>query len=230
MRATHGIKKNVIILPPVNLVLIVMESFNSMFGKKEDETSRVPESWDIGNLIFNKRYVEAVQLGLKLLSKNPHSCSVHINLMDAYFKGKEAVAADYIDKSTYHAKQAILYGHNTGYAEERLAKNLDKAKMYHQSLQLYNLILETDGFHFSTHGCGNCIDWNHRRDSILKKMNKAVDSEADILFTLDEISHIIQTIKENDEKERREKERYDSIMAEIEKAMKKGDIDKADIL
>ena len=190
----------------------------------------VPEYCKIGNLVFEKKYVEAVQLGLKLLEETPNDCGVHINLMNAYFKGKEEVAIDYLEKSSYHAKQAILFGHNTGFAEERLAKNLDKAKMFHQSLQLYNLILETEGFHFSTHGCGTTIDWNHRRESILKKMEKAVDSETDILFTPDEISQIIQSIKDNDEKERREKERHNRLMAEIEKAIECGDYEKSDAL
>ena len=190
----------------------------------------VPEYCKIGNLVSEKKYAEAVQLGLKLLKETPNDCGVHINLMNAYFKGKEEVAMDYLEKSSYHAKQAILLGHNTGFAEERLAKNLDKAKMFHQSLQLYNLILETEGFHFSSHGCGTTIDWNHRRESILKKMDKAVDSETEILFTPDEISQIILSIKENDKKEIREKERYDRLMAEIEKAIECGDYEKSDAL
>ena len=139
--------------------------------------SQIPEYCSIGNLVFEKKYKEAVELGLKLLEATPNDAGVFINLMDAYFKGKETTAPDYLDKSTYYAKQAIIYGHNTGYAEERLAKNLDKAKLFHQSLQLYNLILETEGFHFSSQGCGNYIDWNHRRDAVLKKMDKDVEKE-----------------------------------------------------
>ena len=116
--------------------------------------SKVPQSVMLGNMIFEKKYQEAINLGLELLKKTPEDSGVHINLMDAYFKLREQ-HPDYINKSNYHAKQAIIYGHNTGYAEERLAKNLDKEKKYHLSLQLYNLILNTEGFHFSTHGCGN---------------------------------------------------------------------------
>ena len=192
--------------------------------------STIPEFCSIGNLVYEKKYAEAVELGLKLLEESPNDCDVHINLMDAYFKGKEIVANDYIEKSSYHAKQAILLGHNTGYAEERLAKNLDKAKKYHQSLQSYNLILETEDFHFSRSGCGNGIDWNHRREAILKKMDKAVDSESDILFTPSEIKQIIQSIKDNDDRERMEKERYDRIMKEIDMAIQKGEHEKCDRL
>ena len=188
--------------------------------------SEIPASCGIGNLVFEKKYREAVELGLKLLEDTPNDPGVLINLMDAYFKGKETVALDYIAKSTYYAKQAILTGHNTGYAEQRLAINLDKAKMFHQSLQLYSLILETEGFHFSSHGCGNSIDWNHRKESILNKMDKAVDNEDDVLFSQEEISKIIQIIKDKDDKERREKERYDRLMIEMEKAQEKGDYEK----
>ncbi len=190
------------------------------------EKSPMPDSCKIGNLIYEKKYKEAIELGLKFLLKEPNDTGVLINLMDAYFKGKEAITPDFLAKSSYYAKQAILYGHNTGYAEERLAKNLDKEKRYHQSLQLYNLILETKGFHFSSQGCGNCINWNHRKEAILKKMDKAIDSEDDILFTSDEIVQIIQSIKDNDNKEKIQKERNDRITAEIEKALEDTDIER----
>lgn len=188
--------------------------------------SKIPEYCSIGNLVYEKKYVEAIELGLKLLKETPNDCGVHINLMNAYFKGKEVVAVDYIEKSSYHAKQAILLGHDTGYAEERLAKNLDKLKKYHQSLQLYNLILNTDGFHFSKSGCGNSIDWNHRKESILKKMDKATDTENDILFTPTEITQILHSIKDNEDREKR----YNRIMSELEKAFDAGDTAKFDKL
>lgn len=130
--------------------------------------SEVPVSCSLGNLIFERRYQEAIDSGLKLLEKDPEDCMIHINLMDAYFKGR-ALSPDYFDKSTYYAKQAILYGHNTGYAEDRLAKNLEKLKLYHQSLQLYDLILENKEFHFSQAGIGNKIDFARRRELAKKK-------------------------------------------------------------
>lgn len=192
--------------------------------------SPIPKSCTIGNLIEDKKYEEAIELGLKLLKENPKDASILINLMDAYFKGKEIVAPDYIDKSTYYAKQSILNGHHTGYAEQRLAINLDKAKLFHQSLQLYNLILDTEGFHFSSHGCGNFINWKHRRESILKKMDKAMDTENDVLFTPSEIAQIIQNIKDDDNKEEQEKERYTRIMNELKIALKNREYDKYDKL
>ena len=38
----------------------------------------------LGNMIFEKKYQEAINLGLELLKKTPEDSGVHINLMDAY--------------------------------------------------------------------------------------------------------------------------------------------------
>ena len=138
--------------------------------------------------------------------------------MDAYFKGR-SLSPDYFEKSTFHAKQAILFGHHTGYAELRLAKNLEKVKYYHQSLQLYNLILENKNFHFSTHGIGNCTDFVKRRASILNKMDKALDSERDVLFTSEEIVQIIQDIVDDDAREKADLIADEIRMQELEKMM-----------
>lgn len=172
-------------------------------------------SCSLGNLIFEKKYQEAIESGLRLLEKDPEDCMIHINLMDAYFKGR-ALSPDYFDKSTYHAKQAILYGHNTGYAEDRLAKNLEKLKLYHQSLQLYDLILENKEFHFSQAGISNSIDFARRRELAKKKMDKALDTPSDILFTPQEVIQIIQSIKDKDAREKAEKITFEKKMRELE--------------
>lgn len=193
--------------------------------------SEIPVSCSMGNLIFEKKYQEAIDLGLKLLEETPDDCGVHINLMDAYFKGRE-LSPDYLDKSTFHAKKSILLGFHTGYAEERLAKNLDKAKQYHQSLQLYNLILDNKEFHFSPGGCGNSIDFAKRRDAVLKKMDKALDTESDILFTPEEIAQIIQGIKDKDQLREEELLKYqkktelrDRLVKEMDEAFERKDWD-----
>lgn len=162
-----------------------------------DETtlaeSEIPASCKIGNLIFEKKYHEAIQYGLSLLERNPTDCGVHVNLMDAYFKARND-NPQYLNKSTYHARLAILYGHHTGYAEDRLAKNLDRAKYYHQSLQLYDLILRDD-FHFSPHGCGKKEIFAQRRNKALQRIDIAQDSKNNVLFTPDEISTIIKDVQ-----------------------------------
>lgn len=178
--------------------------------------SEIPAYCSIGNLIYEKKYAEAIQMGLDLLKQTPNDPGVHINLMEAYFKSRES-NPDYFDKSTHHAKLAMLCGHHTGLAEDRLAKNLDKCKLYHQSLQLYNLILDNPGFHFSSHGMGNGIDFNKRRESILKKIDKAADTEADILFTPDEIARIIQSVRDNDAAEDAERKASEERIAILEK-------------
>ena len=191
--------------------------------------SEIPATCGIGNLVFEKKFQNAIDEGLELLATNPDDPMVHINLMDAYFKGRD-LSPDYLEKSTYHARMAILCGHHTGYAEQRLAKNLDKCKKYHQSLQLYSLILDTDGFHFTKHGCGNKDEFKKRRDTVLPKLSKATDSDSDVLFSLEEINQIIQGIRDNDLREKLEHERFQRIMAEMEEALLKGDYKKCDRL
>lgn len=195
-------------------MISVSEVSDSCKGKEILIESSVPEYCRVGELVFEKRYEEAIQLGLKILEETPCDCGVHINLMDAYFKGRK-LNEDYYDRSTYHAKMAILYGHNSGYAYDRLAKNLDKGKLFHQSVQLYNLILNTKGFHFSPHGMGNGIDFSKRRNAVIAKMDKAVDSDDDVLFTQEDINQIIQNIKEQDENERLLNERYEQRMRQM---------------
>lgn len=180
--------------------------------------TEMPKFCCIGNLVYERKYQEAIDLGLKLLEQNPEDSGVHVNLMDAYFKGR-SLSPDYLGKSTFHAKQAILFGHHTGYAELRLAKNLEKVKYYHQSLQLYNLILENKNFHFSTHGVGNYTDFAKRRATILKKMDKALDSERDVLFTSEEIVQIIQGIVDDDAREKADLIADEIRMQELEKMM-----------
>jgi len=63
--------------------------------------------------------------------------------------------------------------------------------------QLYDLILRDD-FHFSPHGCGDKAAFAKRRNKIFQKIDKALDSEKDILFTLDEISIIIKDVQYED--------------------------------
>ena len=75
-------------------------------------------------MIYRKNYKSAISLLLSLrdesLSKIDRQMK-HINLVQAYFKIKE------IDKCNEHCRMAIDYGHSTGLAYERLAKNLEKA-------------------------------------------------------------------------------------------------------
>lgn len=173
-------------------------------------SSEIPEYCSIGNLIFEKRYHEAIELGKKLLEKTPYSPGVHVNVMDAYFKLRNENPF-FLDKSIEHAKLAMLYGHNTGYVQERLAINLEKRGKINQSLQVCNIVL-MDQFHFSTHGCGNKDDFAKRKEKLLKKQEKSIDSEASVLFTNEEILFLIEQIRIEDEIIKKEKIEYEKIM------------------
>ena len=100
----------------------------------------------VGNSIYEKQYEKAISQCKKLLEENPKSIELHINLMDAYFKAKQ-LDASYYDMSTEHAKLAMLYGHNTGYAQQRLVINLTKDRKYYQAIQVCDIIL-SNSFHF----------------------------------------------------------------------------------
>lgn len=178
-------------------------------------SSEIPEYCSIGNLIFEKRFHEAIELGKKLLEKTPYSPGVHVNLMDAYFKVRNENPF-FLDKSIEHARLAMLYGHNTGYVQERLAINLEKVGKINQSLQVCNIVL-MDQFHFSTHGCGNKDDFTKRKEKLLKKLSKSIDSEANVLFTNEEILFLIEQIRLEDERIKKEKNEYEKRMKRLEK-------------
>jgi len=152
--------------------------------------SKIPAFCMIGNLIFEKKYHEAIELGNKLLVQTPYSAGVHVNLMDAYFKVRDENPSFY-DKCIEHARLAMLYGHNTGYVQERLAISLEKQGKINQALQICNIVL-LDKFQLSRHGCGNKDEFLKRKMKLLNKINKAVDKKVDVLFTNDEISKILE--------------------------------------
>jgi len=177
--------------------------------------SEIPEYCSIGNLIFEKKFHEAIELGRKLLEKTPYSARVHVNLMDAYFKVRNENPI-FLDKSIEHARLAMLYGHNTGYVQERLVINLEKLGKINQSLQVCNIAL-MDQFHFSTHGCGNKDDFTKRKEKLIKKLSKSTDNEDSVLFTAGEISFLIEQIRMEDEKIKKEKIEHEKRMKQLEK-------------
>lgn len=180
-------------------------------------SSEIPEYCSIGNLIFEKRFHEAIELGKKLLEKTPYSPGVHVNLMDAYFKVRNENPF-FLEKCIEHAKLAMLYGHNTGYVQERLAINLEKMGKINQSLQVCNIVL-MDQFHFSTHGCGHKDDFSKRKDKLLNKLSKSIDSDAHVLFTNEEILFLIEQIRLEDERIKKEKIEYEKRMKRLEKSL-----------
>lgn len=178
------------------------------------------ESLDMGNKVFHKDYQAAIDEGLEALRSSPNDPMLHINLMDAYSKGRQ-LNPDYLDKSTEHAKLAMINGHHTGYAEYRLAVNLEKKRFYHQSIQLYNLILETPGFHFTKCGMGNGIDFKLRKEKAEAKLPKANDSDSDRLFSEQEITRMITGIRDADLAEEKRQQEFKKSQEEfLEKILK----------
>lgn len=151
----------------------------------------------LGNLIFERKYDEAIELGNKMLlnceSDYASACMIHINLMQSYFKDRSGNES-YFDLSTHHAKQAMICGHNTGLAQERLIINLEKQGHIHKAINLCNIIL-SKRFSFSKHGCGSKDDFTNRKEKLMSKLSKAKDSKTDLLFAMDELELMYSNIR-----------------------------------
>jgi len=203
----------------------IMVGFSSVSVSEQPENSvivaesQVPAYCQIGNLIFEKKYSEAIELGINLLNENPQSAGVHVNLMDAYFKLRNENPL-FLEKSTEHARLAMLYGHNTGYVQKRLAVNLEKQGYMFQALQVCDIVL-LDKFHFSKHGCGDKEEFLKRKIALEKKTNKAVDSKEDVVFSSKEISFMFKQIKLDEDLERKEELEYKRRMKELEREILK---------
>ena len=204
----------------------VMVGISSVIKDKLPETARIivesqiPAFCIIGNLILEKKYHEAIDLGNKLLEKTPCSAGVHVNLMDAYFKARNEDRIFY-DKSTEHARLAMLYGHNTGYVQKRLTINLEKIGKIYQAIQICNIVL-LDKFHFSKHGCGTKEEFTKRKATLIKKTDQAIDKENDLIFTNLEISYLLEQIQLDEDREIQEQAEHEKRMKQFEKEIGKG--------
>lgn len=153
----------------------------------------------LGNLMYAKEYEKVIVEGQKMLRENPQDAGVHVSLMDAFYKLRE-VNPSYFNLSTEHARLAILYGHDTGYAHERLMKNLMASKKYNRAMQLCSLIMRPD-FSFDRHGCGDTAYFGKQSLKAMKMLDKATDTDADVLFTEKQISSIIRQTQKRIERE-----------------------------
>jgi hypothetical protein len=158
--------------------------------------SYIPAYGSIGNLIFEKKYHEAIELGNILLESTPLSAGVHVNLMEAYFKLRNENPL-YMDKMIEHARLAMLYGHNTGLVQKRLAISLEKKGKIFQAIQLCTIVL-LDKFHFSRHGHGNKDEFQRRREKLANKTSRTLDKFDDTLFTNDDINYLLEQIRLDD--------------------------------
>lgn len=162
------------------------QKFNSAYGNPfENETS--VKIMDAQNLIFNRKYNEAIQIFESLLidQKPNHSqlAHIHISLMQAYFKIRSQ-GIDFLDKCNIHAKQSMLNGHNTGYAAKRLLINLTKQGQISQAMEVCKLIVGP-GYKLSRHGM-NKVDFSERLDKLRKKHPDAENQDSEKFFTDEE--------------------------------------------
>jgi hypothetical protein len=179
--------------------------------------SQIPAYCSIGNLIYEKKYHEAIELGKKLLTETPDSAGVHVNLMDAYFKVKDENPTFY-DKHIEHARLAMLYGHNTRYVQKKLAIGLEKQKKIYQAIQICDIVLD-DEFNFSSHGCVDKDEFVKRKKKLLKKVNSSIDNIKSTVFTSDEIFFIIEQIRQEEERIKQEKIEHDKKMEQLRKSI-----------
>lgn len=165
-------------------------------------SSVMPLYIKMGNYIFEKQYNAAIQMGEDLLKACPQEdheylSMIHINLMQAYFKSKD-INPNHLELSTYHAKQSMLYGHNTGYAQERLIINLEKSNKIYQAIQVCEIILSED-FSFGNNTRNSKDDFFKRREKLFKKIHNSGDSPESKIFNGYELNVLY---KINDEKNR----------------------------
>lgn len=136
--------------------------------------SPIPESCSIGNLIADKKYEDAITLGLQLLDKGcDDKAMVYINLMVAYTKLKDNANA------LKYAKLAIISGHLTGLAFERAVILLEKTGKLGAAIEICKMVLDLN-FYFSYYG-GNeerKAGFQRRLERLEKRNSKAKDNSS----------------------------------------------------
>ena len=171
--------------------------FSGIPENKVVYSSQMPMYIKMANLIYGKKYEDAIKIGKDLVEVCPpedheYLSMIHINLMLAYFKSKDT-NPDHLELSTYHAKQSMLYGHNTGYVQERLVINLEKSNKIYQAIQVCDIIL-SDGFSFGNNTRNSKNDFLKRREKLFKKVQDSADSPGSRIFDNNEVLEIFNNI------------------------------------
>ena len=145
------------------------------------------ESWIyLAHLVQAKRFDEAKTLAHRLYCNDGNNSQVCINLMELYYK-----LHDY-NNAIFFAKQAMLNGHNTGYAAKRLCITLNKEKRYSAIINVCNAVLNIR-YHFNCKT--NKDEFYKRKERALSKIDDA--SERDIIFTEDDFEFMVNKINTN---------------------------------
>ncbi|MCJ7812650.1 hypothetical protein MUP95_04935 [bacterium] len=162
--------------------------------------SKIPEYIDSANKIYNKQYDSAIiDLKQQLKKTNPNDFEnlsmIHINLMQAYFKNRTK-NENYFDLSTFHAKEALKYGHNTGLAAYRLIVNLEKIGEIQHAIEVCKLVISKE-YHFSKYGFKQKPEFIERLNKLNLKFKKQVEHTSESYFTEEEKEMIIINSKKN---------------------------------
>ena len=113
----------------------------------------------------------------------------HVELMMLYFKSRHE-NSDNFELSTYHAKQAMILGHNSGFVQNRLVINLEKTGNIYQAIQLCDIVLSHK--HVAIR---DDYDFSNRKKRLQKNISKAIDTENDYLFTDEELEMVVENSK-----------------------------------
>jgi hypothetical protein len=155
----------------------------------------IPEYIDAANKIYNREYDSAINDLMNLLKKTSpldfeNLSMIHINLMQAYFKSRNT-NPDYFDSSTYHAKEALKNGHNTGLAQFRLIVNLEKQNRLKQAIEVCEIVTNED-YHFSIYGYKQKVEFVERMNKLKLILEKKGDNQKEKLFSEEETNMIIE--------------------------------------
>lgn len=151
--------------------------------------SEVPEYIDAANKIYNKEYDSAIA-DLKNQLKNTSQIDfqklsmIHINLMQAYFKNRDA-HLEYFELSNYHAKEALKFGHNTGLAPFRLIVNLEKQNKLNLAIEVCDIVTD-ENYKFSIHGYKQKEEFIERLEKLKLRLKKNGDINNATLFSEEE--------------------------------------------
>lgn len=176
------------------------------------------QSLALYGLLEQKQYAEVIKKGASFLKSHPEDAGIHLAMMDAHFKMRADDPA-HLDGCAESARLAIICGHNTGYAHDRLLKVLKTLGRYHAAVSLCDLVL-MPAFAFDAHGGGDKAAFTKAREQLLTLLPKAKDGAEDVLFDKD---HIAAIIARQQERLRHERE-VNELLNRAGQALERGDM------
>ncbi|MFW5879924.1 MAG: hypothetical protein ACOCUV_03780 [bacterium] len=158
----------------------------------------VPDYISSANKIHEKRYDEAIVELKEQLDNTPQDnaadlAMIHINLLQAYFKSRNE-NPDHFDLSTHHAKEALKYGHNTGFAADRIIINLEKQKRYNHAIEVCEVLISNE-YHILQNSKRTKETYVEKLEKLKNKLEKHGDKNSENFFSEEEKIMIINNSK-----------------------------------